>query len=248
MFQQVKIPSGLKQAGLFFMALLLLSSCSYKDRVAPISLPDNSSNMVVVGDGLKISATAFVDPDQAQGVFGFNVRKAGLLPVQLTLQNDGSTKAQILADQTFLVDQQNNAWPVATQERTYQRTKKYVDVGETLKSAAKPSLLMGAAGAVAGLAIGIVTGENIGESMGKGAVLGGAAGAVVGGAKGHGDVEEKLREDLYTKSMKNSPILPGQIAYGVLYFPGMPEEAQSARELRLHIDIGGKSQVVKIYL
>jgi hypothetical protein len=84
--------------------------------------------------------------------------------------------------------------------------------------------------------------------MGKGAVLGGAAGAVVGGAKGYGDVEEKLREDLYTKSMKNSPILPGQIAYGVLYFPGMPEEAQSARELRLHIDIGGKSQVVKIYL
>ncbi len=248
MFQCQKIGATIQQVSLILFLGLLLSSCGYKDRVAPVSLPDNSENMVVVADGLKISAAAFVDPVQAQGVFGFNVRKAGLLPVQLTLQNDGSMEARLIADQTFLVDQQNNAWPVATLERTYQRTKNYVDIGETAKSAAKPSLLMGAAGAVAGMAIGIVTGEDIGAAMGKGAVLGAAAGAMVGGAKGYGDAEEKLRDDLYSKSLKNSAILPGQIAYGVLFFPGMLEEAQSVRELRLHIEIGGRGQIVKIYL
>lgn len=248
MFQSIKIRSAIQQTMVLFLVVFLLSSCGYKDRVAPVSLPENSNNMIVVGDGLKISAAAFVDPEQAQGVFGFNVRKAGLLPIQLTLQNDGTSSAQLLSDQTFLVDQQNNAWPVATLERTYQRTKSFVDIGETAKGAAKPSLLMGAAGAVAGMAIGIVTGQNVGEAMGKGAVLGAAAGAIVGGAKGYGDAEEKLRDDLYSKSLKNSAILPGQIAYGVLFFPGMPEEAQSVRELRLHIDIGGRGQVVTIHL
>ena len=231
-----------------FLVVFLLTSCGYKDRVAPVSLPDNFSNMVVVGDGLKISAIAFLDPKQAEGVFGFNVRKAGLLPVQLTLQNDGSMDAQVVANQTFLVDRQNNAWPVATLERTYERTKSYVDIGETAKSAAKPSLLLGAAGAIAGMAIGIVTGNNVGESMGKGAVLGTAAGAIAGGAKGYGDAKDKLRDDLYSKSLKNSVILPGQIAYGVLFFPGMPEEAQSAKELRLQVNVGGRGQIVKIYL
>jgi len=211
-----------------FLVVFLLTSCGYKDRVAPVSLPDNFSNMVVVGDGLKISAIAFLDPKQAEGVFGFNVRKAGLLPVQLTLQNDGSMDAQVVANQTFLVDRQNNAWPVATLERTYERTKSYVDIGET--------------------AIGIVTGNNVGESMGKGAVLGTAAGAIAGGAKGYGDAKDKLRDDLYSKSLKNSVILPGQIAYGVLFFPGMPEEAQSAKELRLQVNVGGRGQIVKIYL
>ena len=36
------------------VALLLyaFTACTYKDRVAPIALPETSSNMVVVGEGL----------------------------------------------------------------------------------------------------------------------------------------------------------------------------------------------------
>ena len=44
------------------LALLIASGCTYKDRVAPINLPDSSTG-VVVGDGLKIAAHAFTDPD-----------------------------------------------------------------------------------------------------------------------------------------------------------------------------------------
>ena len=224
-----------------------MASCSYKDRVAPIQLPD-AENSVVVGDGLKISALAFVDQKKAEHALGFNVRKAGLLPVQLTFLNDGSRAATVIPEQTFLVDQENRAWPVASLERTYQRSKGYVDVTETVAGSAKPAALLGIAGAVAGLAIGVVTGENIGEAMGKGAVLGGALGAAIGGGKEYQEVNKRIKEDLEDKTLQNEVITPGLIAYGILFFPGLPEEARGARELRLAVSIGGVKQIVIIDL
>lgn len=224
------------------------SACTYKDRIAPITLPPASQNMVVLGDGLKISAQAFVDPKTAEQSFGFDIRKAGLLPVQVTFQNDGSAPATIDPSQTFLLDHDNKAWPVLSLEKTYQRTKGYVDLGETLKGSTKPALLLGAAGAVVGLAVGIVSGHNIGEAMGAGAAAGAAVGALAGGATGYATTGKKIKADLANKSLKNDPILPMQIAYGVLFFPGMPEEAPGAMQLRLFLKIGEIPHVVKLNL
>jgi hypothetical protein len=107
---------------------------------------------------------------------------------------------------------------------------------------------MGAAGALAGLAVGIVTGKNVGEAMGTGAVIGAAGGAIVGGAKSYSDTGEKIREDLAAKTLRNEAILPHQIAYGVLFFPGIPgEEADGVKELRLSVTIGNTPQVVVLF-
>lgn len=242
-------PNFYSTAGLLlFLVVLGAASCTYKDRVAPVKLPGSGEPTVVLDDGLKIAGHAFTDPSEAEAAFGFNVRKAGLLPVQVTFQNDSSSQVKIIPEQTLLLDHQNNAWPVVSLKKTYQRTHDYVGIGETAKSAGKPALLLGAAGAIAGLAVGIITGENIGESMGKGAVIGGAAGAIAGGAAGYQQSREKIKEDLREKSLKNSAILPNQIAYGVLFFPGSDEEAQSAREIRLSLDIGGEQRVVVLPL
>jgi hypothetical protein len=168
--------------------------------------------------------------------------------VQLTLQNDSPDKVRINAEQTFLIDNNNRAWPILSLEKTYQRTAGHVDLGETAKGAGKPALLMGAAGALAGLAVGVVTGQNIGEAMGTGAVIGAAGGAIVGGAKSYSDSGEKIRDDLAAKSLRNEAILPHQIAYGVLFFPGMPgEEADGVKELRLSLTIGNTPQVVVLF-
>jgi hypothetical protein len=225
-----------------------LTACTYKDRVVPITLPDASKNMVSVGEGLKISARAFNDPKMAEQSFGFDVRKAGLLPVQVTFQNDSTATVKVDPVQTLLLDRNNKAWPVLSLEKTYQRTMGYVDVGETLRGTGKPALLLGAAGAVVGLAVGIVTGENISEAMGKGAAVGAAAGTVVGGAGSYAKTGRKIREDLANKSLKNVDILPNQIAYGVLFFPGMPEEASGATELRLSVTMDDAPHVVKLNL
>lgn len=230
---------------LIFLAAIL-PGCSYRDRVAPIRLPESAGNMVEI-DGLKISAQAYTTPEAAQATYGFDARKAGVMPVQVTFQNDGRTQVSVNPEQTFLVDNQQNAWPILSLEKTYERTHKYVQVGETAKGAVTPALLLGAAGAVAGLAIGIVSGNNIGEAMGKGAVIGAAAGAIGGGATAYAKSTSQIKKDLTDKNMKNKPIQPGQIAYGTLFFPGTPgEEASSARELRLSLTFGYNDQRVVV--
>jgi hypothetical protein len=239
--------AGMTRLGLIMLLLLLpTASCSYHDRVAPIKLPESSPSMVEL-NGLKIAAAAFVDREAAAGAYGFDIRKAGLLPVQLTFQNDGGRPARINPSQTFLLDNAGNAWPILSLEKTYRRTDKYVKVGETAKGATTPALLLGAAGAVAGFAIGIVSGENVGEMMGKGAVLGAGSGAIIGGADAAAKSGGKVREDLAEKSLQNKSIQPGQIAYGTLFFPGVRNsEAQSARQLRLSLSFGQLTDEVVI--
>jgi hypothetical protein len=245
----MKNPHGFKKyfgrLAALLSLLILINGCTYRDRVAPLNLPDDRNGGIVVGDGLKISALAFSSEAAAKKSLGFGARQAGLLPIQLTLQNDSPDRVRINPEQTFLIDNNNNAWPILSLEKTYQRTSGHVDIGETAKGAGKPALLMGAAGALAGLAVGVVTGQNVGEAMGTGAVIGAAGGAIVGGAKSYSETGGKIRDDLAAKTMRNEPILPHQIAYGVLFFPGMPgEEAEGVKELRLSLTIGGTPQVV----
>jgi hypothetical protein len=229
------------------LTLIVLPSCSYKDRVQPLILPTADSNHLLV-QGLYVSATAYVDEKSAEAAFGFNIRKAGLIPVQLSFQNEGTHKVDIIPEQTFLLDAKNQAWPITTRERTYSRVEKYVDTGEALSGTVKPGLLMAAAGAVVGLAVGIVTGENIGEAAGKGAVIGAAAGALGGGADAYMNAKDKIRSDLRQKSLENKQILPNQIGYGVLFFPGFAEEAGDATQLKLSLSFDGEVQIVNISL
>lgn len=228
----------------------LLASCTYKDRVAPISLPDNAHG-VTVGDGLKVSGYAITDPVEAKAALGFDAIKAGLLAVRVTFQNDGSQTVTINPDQTFLIDSNNNAWPILDQRQAATRAEKHVDIGETAKGSAKPAFLLGAAGAVAGAAIAIVTGENVGEAMGKGAAVGAAGGALLGGATAYSETHDKVRRGMADRGLHNDTILPGEIAYGFLFFPGTPgEEAKDAQELRLNLRLGedGHQEIVKLDL
>lgn len=234
---------------LLILTSIMVSCSSYSDRVAPIKLPETATGMVEI-NGLKIAATAFVDKTEASNTYGFDIRKAGILPVQITFQHDGDQPVKINPTQTFLLDHAKNAWPLLSSEKMYKRTNKYVKIGETVKGAATPSFLMGTAGAVAGLAVGIISGNNIGESMGQGAILGAASGAILGGAEATATSGRTIREDLAEKSLRNKPIQPGQIAYGTLFFPGTYDsEAQSARQLRLSLSFGQHTEeVVTIYL
>ena len=59
---------------------------------------------------------------------------------------------------------------------------------------------------------------------------------------------KKIKDDLVNKSLKNESILPNQIAFGVLFFPGMPEEAHGVTELRLSLTMDEAPHVVKLKL
>ncbi len=217
------------------LLIFFLAGCatSYKAQPLPFRAPSSYGNAVRVG-GAVVAAEAFADPKKAEGAFGFDVRGAGFLPVQVIFDNEGTHSLQIVPGQTFLEDDTGNLWPILDDKTAYDRATKYAQTKEIFKGGAYSGFLGAAAGAILGAAIGIVAGRGVGEAVGKGAALGGAAGATIGGAQGYTSSDEARRTimaDLNRKSLENKPISRG-LAFGFLFFPG---EAKSARQLRLQV-------------
>lgn len=223
----------------FLSALTFLiffsASCatSYKAQPLPFRAPSSYPNAVQVG-GASVAAEAFADPKKAEEAFGFDVRGAGFLPVQVIFDNDGPHLLKIVPEQTFLEDGAGNLWPILDDKTAYDRATRYSQTKQTFKGGAYGAFLGAAAGAILGAAIGIVAGQGVGEALGKGAALGGAAGATIGGAQGFTSSDQARRTimaDLNRKSLENKPISRG-LAFGFLFFPG---EAKSAKELRMQV-------------
>jgi hypothetical protein len=224
----------LKAAPLVALVCILACSTAYKAQPLPFKTPAAYHNAVEV-DGAQVAGQAFTDPRAAKQAFGFDIRGAGMLPVQLVFDNQGQDPLEINPGQTFLEDDQGNLWPILTDNFAHQRATKYTQTREIFKKGAYTGFLGAAAGSLVGAAIGIVTGENVGSTLGKGAAVGAAAGAAMGGAAGaYGSDEARssIVNDLQNKSLKNKPIEPGELSHGIIFFPG---EAKSAKQLRLQL-------------
>ena len=221
----------------FVVALLIVSGCaSYKEQVVPLKMPEAYQNASKVA-GATIAARAYDDPGVAKEAFGWDIRGAGLYPVQVIFDNLSDHSLEIEPSQTFLIDNQQNLWPILDSRLAYDRAAEKTETSRIAKGAVKPALLSGAAGALVGAAIGIVTGENVLEAAGKGAAVGGAVGATLGmgaAAASEGEARAAISEDLAEKSLENNPVPPRSIAHGFIFFPG---EAAGAEELRLHLRV-----------
>ena len=135
----------------------LFWGCSpYTQQVVPFKMPGSFSNMTQVA-GIQIGARSYSDPNEAQKAFGFDIRGAGLLPVQVVIDHKGTSPLEISSSQTFLVDHQNNLWPVLDKRLAYERVARYSEMAEIGAGAAKHGFLGAAAGALIGAAIGIVS-------------------------------------------------------------------------------------------
>jgi hypothetical protein len=194
-----------------------------------------------------VGAEAYADNERAKEAFGFDVRAAGFMPVQVVFDNQGSHPLRIAPGQTFLEDNAGNLWPILSEQTAYARATRYADTKQIFREGAYGGFLGAAAGAVIGAAIGIVAGENVASALGKGAAVGGAAGATIGGVKGYNseDARRVIIHDLNQKTLGNKPIDPKSLSYGFLFFPG---EAPSARQLRLQLVEDGTGQVYVVKL
>jgi hypothetical protein len=218
------------------LALLLAAggcSTAYEAKPLPFKVPSAYPNAQQVA-GATIAAEAFADSKKAEDAFGFDVRGAGFLPVEVVFDNQGPHPLEINGAQTFLEDAKGNLWPVLDRNTAYERATKYSQTKEIFKEGAYHGFLGAAAGALIGAAVGIVSGENVAVAAGKGAAVGAAAGGTLGGAKGYfsEDARHAITDDLRQKSLQNKPVEPRNLAYGFLFFPG---EAPSAKELRLQL-------------
>ncbi|MBA1145601.1 hypothetical protein H0Z60_00875 [Ectothiorhodospiraceae bacterium WFHF3C12] len=232
---------------LLAVGLALASGCStYGERVAPVPLPAEQTDAVTV-EGAVLLGRSYAEPTAAERAFGFDIRGAGLLPVQFVVDNGSGAPLRLEPAQTFLLDDAGNAWPVLSAERASERVRANVEVGETFAGAAKPAFLLGAAGAAVGFAIGVITGEDVGAATRKGAAAGGAAGAAMGGTRSYAETGAEVRRDLREQSLVNRTIKAGELTYGFLFFPGK-EEAESARALRLSFTLGEQRHTVVLPL
>jgi len=214
--------------------VMLLAACtSYKSQEVSFKPPSAFPGMQVA-DGAQVAAEAYADKAKAQEAFGFDIRGAGLLPVQVVIDNVGSSTLEVVPDQTFLIDALGNYWNLLDRRTAYERVEGSSEFANIAKGAGKGSVLGAAGGAVIGAAIGILAGENVGEALGKGAAAGAAGGAIIGGAHSGTSGEEgrQISRDLANKTLENRSISPGILGRGFLFFPG---EAPSASQLRLQL-------------
>ncbi len=214
--------------------ILFAAACTrYERQVVPFKLPAGYPNMTEVA-GTQIAAKAFDTKKDAEAAFGFDILGAGVLPVQVVFDNKGKHSLEIIPDRTYLVDINNDLWPVLDSRMAYDRIEKKTELGEVAPKGAKYGALAGIAGGIIGAAIGIVSGGRVGEAAMRGAAVGAAGGLVVGGAQGMdtSEVRHAIREDLQTRSLQNRSIKPKEIAYGFIFFPG---ESKKTKELRLSV-------------
>jgi len=215
--------------------LVAFTSCatSYVAKPLPFKLPSAYPNAQNVA-GAVIGARAYTDAKEAKENFGFDIITAGMLPVEIVIDNKGPHALEINGTQTFLEDRQNNLWPVLNRNLAYDRATKYAQTNEAFREGAHTGFLGATAGALIGAAIGILSGQNVAETAGKGAVVGGAGGAVMGGTNAYnaGDARHEVVEDLQSKSLQAKLIAPNALAYGFIFFPA---EAKTAKTLRLQV-------------
>jgi hypothetical protein len=224
-----------KLAALILLPVMLLSACTgYKSQYVSFRPPEAYANRQLV-DGIAIGGEAYVDKSVADNAFGFDIRGAGLLPVQLVLNNQSGKTLNIVTGQTFLVDNDGRYWQVVPNNTAIDRLESSTQLASFFgKGAGKGALLGAAGGAILGAAIGIVSGRSVGEALGKGAALGAAGGAVIGGVKEGTSPEREYRitDDIRAKGLEGKEIPADNLANGFIFFPG---EATSAKELRLQL-------------
>jgi len=216
-----------------FALILFLGCASYETKVVPFKMPAAYPNATDVA-GAMLAAQSYGDQKEAEAAFGFDIIGTGVLPVKVIFDNKGTHPIDIVGGQTFLVDVDNNLWPVLEQRLAYDRIQKKTELGKVAPEAGKYGALAGIAGGVIGAAIGIVSGQNVADAAMKGAALGAATGVVMGGTKGLSDtdVQARIRSDLEKRTLENRSVRPGEIAHGFIFFPG---ESKKAVELRLQI-------------
>lgn len=219
-------------ASLVIPAFLLSACTTYKTQYAGFRPPEAYQNSQVI-DGVVIGSEAFADKKEAEKAFGFDIKGAGLLPVQVVLENKSGRSIEFVPSQTFLVDEEGRYWSIIPTGIAINRLEQSTELASFVgRGAGKGAFLGGLAGTVLGAAFGIVSGRSIGEAVVKGGALGAAGGAVIGGTQEgtSGEREFRITDDMRAKSLEGKVVQDSFLANGFLFFPA---EATTAKELRL---------------
>ncbi len=246
-FTELKTNMRRLNACICLLSTLLWLGCStYQPTVTPFKLPEAYANVQRVAD-VYVGARVWDQTEAARAAFGFDIIGAGLLPVQVSFDNRGTQTLIIVPTQTFLINQKQEIFPVLSDTQAYDRIAKGVQFKEGAKGLAQGALLGATTGALIGAAVGVATGGRAGEYAMRGATTGAIGGGILGGMTGGSDtqVPRTITDDLTCHDLKNLPIKPGELAYGLILFP---REAGQPQALRLQLQDRDTGQVYTLNL
>jgi hypothetical protein len=188
----------------------------------------------------------FYSSEQLSALFGFDLKKAGVIPVQILVQNNGSAPVTVL-DGARIEDANGSIWEVLPSDVVYNRINSYTAGSLDGQQGVRRTVMWGLAGAIVGAAVGIAGGSNVGTAAATGAALGGGAGAATSvlGAGTTTDTSEDVVRDFSGRSLEHRTIAPGTEASGFLYFPA---ESAQPRRLSLGLSVGGTRQTADLNL
>ena len=109
---------------LICFGIVLLLGCGPNYQIKPVSFktPDVYNNAKSVA-GVLVVAKAFVNVAETKEAFGFDIHKAGILPIQVVFDNKGPNQFEVNGDQTFLEDGEGNLWPILSNKIAYERNE-----------------------------------------------------------------------------------------------------------------------------
>lgn len=224
----------LKSGWVLIVVLWLVGGCArYERRPISFRMPSDYPNSVEL-EGAVLAADAWAARTEAKENFGFDIIGAGVLPIQVIVNNQSSSDVRIVPEQTFLVQTDGTMWGVLSADMARERIESRTAWGELGPRAGRGAVLGSLGGAIVGTAVGVVTDESVGSALGKGLVVGAAGGAVVGGADALTDEEvgRQIARDLRDASLQNKAVGAGELGHGILFFP---TEAKGSLRLRLRV-------------
>ena len=226
-----------KRNGLVWLVLVtfgsaLVSSCARPEPPKPkVMMPAASYRNAVNVGGVTVAAVPF-DPDR--DVYAepsdphprkpdFNWFKAGVCPTRLIFNSDTDVPYMINPLQITCTD----AAGVTYQPYTPKEAGDAIVASEAFAAYARGALagaILGAAlGAGLGAAVGGIGGGGRAAATGAaiGAGFGGAEGLLIGSSASRSQLESKIRQLLYAKTLPVQPLNRGMFADGLVYFPAV---------------------------
>ncbi|MDZ7810299.1 MAG: hypothetical protein U5L11_09280 [Arhodomonas sp.] len=228
------------------IAVFLTGCASYgEERVAPVPLPEGEADAVTVGETAFL-ARAYLDPAAAREAFGFDIRGAGLLPVQFVVDNGSSGPVRIDDERVLLEDRDGNAWPVLSARQAEERVRRHVEQGEAVRSRRTCLAAHGPRRRHCRCRNRRSGRRGCRRDRRQGARLPVApSGLSVAGPAATPTCGREIRRDLAERSIRDRVIAPGELAYGFMFFPGA-EEATSVRQLRLTVTVDERSHALRL--
>ena len=224
----------MKKSNCLLVIAVLLSACvTYSSHSVSYRSPKEYRNYQETY-GFMVGAESFADKKNAEKAFGFDVRAAGLLPVQVVINNKSGQGVDVVSGQTFLIDGSNRYWKLLTHREAVDKVKKAAEAGIITSVAGKGASWSSVASALMGPAIRVVSARDAASVMVKSDVSnsGGDVAGGVGKAVDDTQREVKIAEDIREKGVEGKILSAESLASGFMFFPG---EVSAVSEIRMQI-------------